>query len=251
MMFLLKCVEAQVFKRKQPACTCQIKEACDNRMSQINNQCRKAFTIQSGEVTRQKEGVARRNKMKKCGVCKQDKDEAMFYRRQAQLDGLQAYCKACSSIESATWREKHTAAHPLYYVWVQIIQRCTNPRHHAYQSYGGRGINVFTAWKDFSRFERDVMPLWKPGKQIDRIENDYGYYPGNIRFVSRKENCRNRRDNRLLTIGNCTRTSAEWSEVSGINYETLRARLANGWSAVEAVFTPAQRRTKKAARAGE
>ena len=239
-MFLLKCVEARDFVRKQPACSCHIREACDTGWV-VNNLRPKARIIQIERRCSSEEV------MKKCGVCKQDKIEAMFYRNKAKLDGLQAYCKACLLIE----RAKHRAAHPLYFVWVQIIQRCTKPNNPNYHQYGGRGIDVFTAWKeDFSRFERDVMPLWKPGLQIDRIENDYGYFPGNIRFVSSKENNRNRRDNLLLTIGNSTRTSAEWSEISGINRKTLQTRLADGWSPAEAVFTPTRKYYRNEVRAG-
>lgn len=78
-----------------------------------------------------------------------------------------------------------------------IITRCTNKDSRTYMSYGGRGIGVYDGWrKDRAEFLRYVqtLPGWDiPEYELDRIDNDKGYYPGNIRFVSRSENLLNKR----------------------------------------------------------
>jgi hypothetical protein len=76
------------------------------------------------------------------------------------------------------------------------INRCTNPNDRAYPNYGGRGIRVAAEWiEDKSKFLLHVAELPgfdDPYKQLDRIDNDRGYEPGNVRFVSPGVNVINR-----------------------------------------------------------
>lgn len=81
----------------------------------------------------------------------------------------------------------------LYRVWDGIIQRCCNPNAKNYSNYGGRGIYICDEWKNnFSAFEEFCLTNgWKYGLQVDRIDNNKGYCPNNIQFVTRAENLRN------------------------------------------------------------
>lgn len=78
-----------------------------------------------------------------------------------------------------------------------IITRCTNPNSGVYPDYGGRGITVHPAWlADRVEFLRYLVSLdgWdKPVLQLDRRDNERGYAPGNLRFVTRSENGKNKR----------------------------------------------------------
>lgn len=82
------------------------------------------------------------------------------------------------------------------------VQRCSNPRDAGFHSYGGRGIRVFEAWvADRSLFLAHLvtLPGWDdPSLDLDRIDVDRGYEPGNLRFVTRKANCLNKRTVRGL-----------------------------------------------------
>jgi len=72
-------------------------------------------------------------------------------------------------------------------------QRCSDKNGHAYYRYGGRGITVCAKWDNsFILFYEDMGHKPFPKAQIDRIDNDLGYYKENCRWVSNKENCRNR-----------------------------------------------------------
>ena len=66
-----------------------------------------------------------------------------------------------------------------------------------YQNYGGRGITVFEEWRKNKRaFLEYVVTLegWdNPSLELDRIDVDKGYEPGNIRFVTRSQNAANKR----------------------------------------------------------
>lgn len=94
------------------------------------------------------------------------------------------------------------SSHPLYSRVAGVVQRCTNPKMKAYKNYGGRGITVCDEWKtDFSvmiMYIVDMYSDWehriRQGQQIDRIDNNGNYEPGNIRLVTPKDNCANRRE---------------------------------------------------------
>lgn len=68
------------------------------------------------------------------------------------------------------------------------IYRCTNPADQAYHNYGGRGVVVYGPWvDDVKLFVAYLLTL--PGHDdsslvLDRTENNKGYEPGNLRFVT-------------------------------------------------------------------
>jgi len=85
--------------------------------------------------------------------------------------------------------------HPLYGVWQSMKQRCTNENNHSWAHYGGRGIKVCDRWLDsFDYFREDVGERPFEGAQLDRIDNNGDYKPGNTRWVTAAENMSNRRD---------------------------------------------------------
>ena len=92
---------------------------------------------------------------------------------------------------------------PLFNVLHCMHYRCENENHQQYKDYGGKGITVCDEW---SMDNADVFISWalkngwQPGLEIDRIDNNKGYSPDNCRFVSRKENCRNRSTNKYVVI---------------------------------------------------
>lgn len=83
--------------------------------------------------------------------------------------------------------------HPLYNTWQQMRQRCNNPRHHAFQNYGGRGITVCSRWNNFACFVEDMGDRPSDEYTIDRIDNDKGYFPRNCRWATHAEQGENKR----------------------------------------------------------
>jgi hypothetical protein len=76
-----------------------------------------------------------------------------------------------------------------------------------------------------------------PGTEIDRKNNDGNYDPENCRWVSKKQNLRNKRNSRTIKIGEIEKTVAEWAEQPDAAREaTIRFRLRSGWQGREAVF---------------
>jgi hypothetical protein len=83
---------------------------------------------------------------------------------------------------------------PEYRCWQQIKARCLNPNHRAFPHYGGRGITIAPEWADdFLAFLRHVGPRPSEGHSLDRIDNDAGYVPSNVRWATWEEQAANRR----------------------------------------------------------
>ena len=122
-----------------------------------------------------------------------------------------------------------------YGLWNTIRGRCLNPNVKCYPRYGGRGIRVCERWVDsFENFYLDMGP--KPeGKSIDRIDNDGDYEPKNCRWATPSEQTLNSCRGLRITAFGKTMSSKEWAEESGIKPSIIRERLANGWSAEDAV----------------
>jgi hypothetical protein len=86
-----------------------------------------------------------------------------------------------------------------YRSWQGMKQRCCNPEHVAYESYGGRGITVCEEWRlSFEAFFADMLER-PPGTSLDRINNDGNYEPGNCCWSDAKQQAENRRPQRART----------------------------------------------------
>ena len=79
--------------------------------------------------------------------------------------------------------------------WFSMKSRCYDKHNPAYKNYGGRGIKVCDEW--LYNFENYyywcINNGYKKELEIDRTNNDGNYEPSNCRFVTKKENCNNRR----------------------------------------------------------
>lgn len=84
----------------------------------------------------------------------------------------------------------------IYRTWVAMLSRCRNPKDPNYPNYGGRGLSTCERWYDFVNFYEDMGDLPFYEAQIDRIDNEQGYYKENCRWVTCKENSRNRRSSK-------------------------------------------------------
>lgn len=131
---------------------------------------------------------------------------------------------------------------PLYSTWMHIRERCLSPKSKRYADYGGRGITLCDEWKaDFLVFRDYISALphcQEDGYTVDRIDNNLGYFPGNVRFATRQEQMNNTRHNVVLTHNGKTQSITAWSKETGIKVETLFYRERKKWSPEAILTTP-------------
>jgi hypothetical protein len=126
----------------------------------------------------------------------------------------------------------------LYNTWLNMRERCRNPKNPAYQHYGGRGIEVCAEWDDYEKFRSWAMVNgYKNNLTIDRINVNGNYCPENCRWATVREQQNNRRNNHIVEVDGVIHTISEWARIVGINPATIRRRLKK-WTAKDAIFTP-------------
>lgn len=110
----------------------------------------------------------------------------------------------------------------LFNVWQTMKSRCENPNRSNYDRYGGRGIEVCDEWHIAENFIKWAIENgYHPGLQLDRINNNGNYHPDNCRWITPKQNSRNTRRNRFLTINGETKCVSEWCETVNVSPYTV------------------------------
>lgn len=136
------------------------------------------------------------------------------------------------------------SSHPLRKVWWHMIDRCENPKNRSYRDYGARGIAVVERWKTgaggltgFECFMADMGPR-PQGMTIERVKGSGNYEPGNCVWLPKSDQSKNRRNVRLVRIGDRVKTIPDWCLETGVDYWTAIRRVARGWPPDKAVTTP-------------
>lgn len=174
-----------------------------------------------------------------CGVVRDVKCSVL-------LHGRSVAC-GCRRTEAGLKRAKHGDAAiiggraRLHNTWTAMKQRCLNPNCEKYPEYGGRGITVCAEWMEYIPFRSWALANgYADDLQIDRIDNDKGYYPDNCRFVSRPQNQRNRRVCKMFEAFGETKNLEDWLKDPRcvVTDPSLRKRLKRGMSFEEALTRP-------------
>lgn len=138
----------------------------------------------------------------------------------------------------------HSKSHSrIYGIWASLKKRTQNGNNKNFKDYGGRGITVCEEWEaDFRAFyEWAISNGYADNLTIDRTDNNKGYSPDNCRWITRKKQCNNKRNNSRITFRGQTKTLSEWADEAGIQRLTLLMRLRRGWSIEKALTTPPQK----------
>lgn len=141
---------------------------------------------------------------------------------------FKGYVKSCGCLRRAS---KHGISNTSFYKVVKCIcARCKNPNNPRWSSYGGRGITIYEPWaKNPKLFLEALGPPPDENLSIDRIDNNKGYFPGNVRWADRKTQQRNTRRNHFIEFNGETKCIAEWAEYFGITPACLETRIKRKW----------------------
>lgn len=83
---------------------------------------------------------------------------------------------------------------PEWRAWSGARDRCHRDTHRAWKNYGARGIFMWKGWfMNFDAFLEHIGPRPHYSFSLDRIDNDRGYEPGNVRWADIGTQIANRR----------------------------------------------------------
>lgn len=131
---------------------------------------------------------------------------------------------------------------PEYRIWHAIWARCTNPNTVNWAQYGGAGIKVHAAWKDFIEFYEHVGPRPSMKHSIDRYPDGAGNYePGNVRWATVAEQALNKKNAVFVEYEGKQERLVALCERLGASHTHVRGRIRSGWSVEEALTIPINR----------
>lgn len=140
----------------------------------------------------------------------------------------------------------------IYKTYQRMKLRCYWKGYDSYENYGGRGIKVCDEWLDK---ETGFMTFYEwatkngfyyekqngkyNGCTLDRIDTNGNYEPNNCRFVNRKVQNNNKRDNILYTINDKTQSLRAWCVDYEKPYMAVYLRIKRrGWDYMKALTEP-------------
>jgi hypothetical protein len=128
-----------------------------------------------------------------------------------------------------------SAKTPEYRSWRNMLTRGRNPNIAAAPYYVLRGITVCPEWqaggdgRGFERFLAHIGPKPSAEMSVDRIENDRGYEPGNVRWATVEQQTQNTSGNHLIEFDGEMLPLSVAARRAGISRTMLKDRIRLGW----------------------
>lgn len=118
-----------------------------------------------------------------------------------------------------------------YFIWNNMVQRCTNPKHRNFKRYGGL---LCDRWLSFENFFED-MGL-SNGLTLERRKNEEGYCKSNCVWANRVEQARNTRRNRIVEFNGVAAPLVVHCGGYGNHYKKVWRRIFDlGWTVERAL----------------
>lgn len=128
--------------------------------------------------------------------------------------------------------------HPVEYrAWKAMRWRC-NPKSPTKNRYYDRGIGVCERWDSFANFFEDMGERPSKDYSVDRIDNNEGYEPSNVKWSTRIEQTNNTGRTNKITYDGQDITLMHIVRTIGIHPETVRNRMKKGWSYERIIAKP-------------
>lgn len=134
--------------------------------------------------------------------------------------------------------------------WRKMIRRCESPQQADYARYGGRGIRVCPEWlaknsglASFINHVGSELALPKGMSleaalamrgadhlSLDRIDNNRGYEPGNIRWATPRQQSANQRRTVFVALNGANMPRTDAARAAGVNPSTAAHRERLGYA---------------------
>jgi hypothetical protein len=125
-----------------------------------------------------------------------------------------------------------------YQSWKNMHARCTDSKNKKFPAYGGRGITIDPRWAEFKNFMLDMGRKPDPKFTIEREDVNGNYEPKNCRWISRKDQGRNKRNSVFVTYEGRKLLLIDLVEELGLSRGTVYSRLKLGWTLAQAIALP-------------
>lgn len=125
-----------------------------------------------------------------------------------------------------------------YQSWISMRERCTDPNHKNYKNYGSRGITIDPRWDSFKNFMLDMGRKPDPKFTIEREDVNGNYEPKNCKWISRKDQGRNRRNSVFVTYNGKRMLLIDIVEELGLSRGIVYGRLKAGWTLAQSIALP-------------
>lgn len=157
-------------------------------------------------------------------LCQCDCGRKKIIRGSSLISGITSSCNCLRANNNKTHGKTNTR---LFNIWSGMKKRCYNKNNKGYCNYGKRGISICNEWLNSfeSFYEWAINNGYREDLTIDRIDNNGNYEPSNCRWTNIKTQCNNRRSNKIIEYNGEKHTISEWSTITGINKNTIWARI--------------------------
>lgn len=135
--------------------------------------------------------------------------------------------------------------HRLYSIWFDMNRRCFDSSRKDYVHYGGRGIIVDPRWvgnNGLVQFIEDMMPTYKDGLEIERINVNGNYCKENCSWETRRNQVINRRvtgkkfDSHFIEFNGEKLCISQWADRTGLSVSVISGRINKlKWSIEDAL----------------
>lgn len=133
----------------------------------------------------------------------------------------------------------------IYKIWESMKNRCYCKGETSYKYYGAKGVTVCDEWRnDFKAFyDWTISHGYSDELTLDRVDVNGNYEPTNCRWITMKEQSRNKSNNRYLSYNGKTQCIVDWANEVKIDRRTITRRIdIFGWSVEKALTTPVRKR---------
>lgn len=134
-------------------------------------------------------------------------------------------------------------------IFHNMKKRCYCSNSKDFYNYGARGITISKEWlndekagfgnctKGFLAFQNWALANgYEEDLTLDRIDVNKGYSPDNCRWVTKRAQSNNRRNNFYVHYRGIIQSLADWCKELNLNYEKIYRRLHDSNWSVEKAF---------------